>query len=275
MSASGTEDPRQPTPRVFGIDFGNTASSISYIDERGIPVVIPSEQQSFRLPSVVYYESADQVIVGEDAKRSMKINPEFGVELIKQHLGDKSWSVTIHGKERTAEEISAIILKKLADLAEQHTGEKVTDVVITVPAYFDSAKREATQTAGVLAGFNVHELVPEPTAAAIAYETSSHENQTILVYDLGGGTFDTTVINISDTDIEVVCTGGDAKLGGRLWDERIHEYLQEAWAQGGQDISDLDDPVFNYELADAAESIKLSLTNRDRLRHFIQNNSGK
>ena len=174
---------------------------------------------------MVYFESPDSVVVGQDAKSVAKLYPDLVVSLIKRQMGT-DYEETFHGETHTPETISALILRELARSAAEQTGEVVEDVVITCPAYFGLAQKEATRRAGEIAGLNVLNIVPEPIAAALHYEaTGTGEDRTILVFDLGGGTFDTTVIKLAGNDIRVVCTNGDRKLGGANWDEAVATFL--------------------------------------------------
>lgn len=198
--------------KVFGIDLGTTYSCISYMDEHYKAVVIPNSEGERITPSVVFFEDTGEekpnIIVGSVAKESAKLFPSDVSSFIKRQMGTK---LQFHrGNEKYhPEEISAYILRKLVQDAEVHLGEKIEDVVITVPAYFGINEKEATQRAGEIAGLNVVGLIPEPTAAAIAYGLAKDSQKKVLVYDLGGGTFDVTLIDISPESIEVIVTGGD------------------------------------------------------------------
>jgi molecular chaperone DnaK (HSP70) len=262
--------------RYYGIDFGTTYSCISYIDEYGRAEVVTGENQSFALPSIVLFESADRVIIGQEAKNRAKLQPDRVIERVKRFMGT-DWSTTQYGRRWSPEEIAAEILKRLAEWTTNHNRETVRDVVITVPAYFNFEQRNAIQRSGVTAGFNVHALVNEPTAAAISYGKTSDSNldETVLVYDLGGGTFDTTVININAGDITVICSGGDGSIGGRLWDERLIEYFKDSWQRqhGNEDI--LEDNVTHQTVAEQAEQFKRSLTSLEANSLFIQHRADR
>ena len=199
---------------TFGIDLGTTYSCISYCDESGHAKVVRNATGDETTPSVVYFEDAENIVVGRYAKDVAKLYPDSVVSLIKREMGT-NWEREFHGRVHTPESVSAVILRKLAEYASEETGETVRDVVITVPAYFGVAEREATRRAGELAGLNVLNVIQEPIAAALHYEAAlAATDQTILVFDLGGGTFDTTVIKVADGDVRAVCTDGDNRLGG-------------------------------------------------------------
>ncbi len=201
--------------RVYGIDLGTTYSAIAYVDEHGKPVVVPNQESERITPSVVLFDG-ENIIVGNTAKESAKVEPHRVVSRIKQHMGDPNFVFQYEGQAFGPEDISSFILRKVVGDAEIALSDKITDVVITCPAYFGTPEREATANAGRLAGLNVRAILNEPTAAAIAYGLEQGEDQTVLVYDLGGGTFDITMIEINDRLIRVICTGGDHRLGGAL-----------------------------------------------------------
>ncbi len=251
--------------RVYGIDLGTTYSAIAYVDEHGKPVIVPNQESERITPSVVLFDG-DNVIVGNTAKESAKVEPHRVVSRIKQHMGDPHFVFEHDGQSYSPEDISSFILRKVVGDAEIALGgEPITDVVITCPAYFGTDEREATANAGRLAGLNVRAILNEPTAAAIAYGLEQGEDQTVLVYDLGGGTFDITMIEIRDKLIRVICTGGDHRLGGALWDEAIVMYLAEEFrAQTGLDDDPMDDPEVLNDLFLQAERGKKILTQRDK-----------
>ncbi|MGC8638987.1 MAG: Hsp70 family protein [Isosphaeraceae bacterium] len=251
--------------RVYGIDLGTTYSAIAYVDEHGKAVIVPNQESERITPSVVLFDG-DNVIVGNTAKESAKVEPHRVVSRVKQHMGDPNFVFQYEGQSFSPEDISSFILRKVAGDAEIALGgEKVTDVVITCPAYFGTPEREATANAGRLAGFNVRAILNEPTAAAIAYGLEQGEDQTVLVYDLGGGTFDITMIEIKDRLIRVICTGGDHHLGGTLWDEAIVMYLAEQFrSQTGEESDPLDDPEVLNDLFLQAERGKKTLTQREK-----------
>ncbi len=250
--------------RVYGIDLGTTYSAIAYVDEHGKPVIVPNQESERITPSVVLFDG-DSVIVGNTAKESAKVEPHRVVSRVKQHMGDPHFLFEHDGKRYGAEDVSSFILRKVAGDAELALGERITDVVITCPAYFGTPEREATANAGRLAGLSVRAILNEPTAAAIAYGLEQGEDQTVLVYDLGGGTFDITMIEIKDRLIRVICTGGDHRLGGVLWDEAIVLYLAERFrAETGEESDPLDDPEVLNDLFLQAERGKKTLTQREK-----------
>lgn len=213
---------------IFGIDLGTTYSCIAYVDEYGKAVIIFNKENKPTTPSIVLFEGENRV-VGDEAKNTAILYPEQVVEMVKRHMGEPDWRYFYEGKDYSAEEISSYILRKLAVDAEEKLGIPVKDVVITCPAYFGINEREATARAGMIAGLNVCEVINEPTAAAITYGLQNEQDQVVLVYDLGGGTFDVTVIEIKGGAITVIATGGDHQLGGRDWDKAIMNYLVEQW----------------------------------------------
>lgn len=250
--------------RVFGIDLGTTYSVISYVDEHGKAVVVPNQESERITPSVVLFDG-DAVIVGDTAKESARVEPHRVVSRVKQHMGDPNFVFEHEGRTYNAEDVSSFILRKVVGDAEVALGESITDVVITCPAYFGTPEREATANAGRLAGLNVRAILNEPTAAAVAYGLEQGSDQTVLVYDLGGGTFDVTMIEIKDRLIRVVCTGGDHRLGGALWDEAVVMYLAEQFReQTGEESDPLDDPEVLNDLALQAERGKKTLTQREK-----------
>ncbi len=255
----------QQANRIFGIDLGTTYSSIAYVDEFGKAVIIPNAENERVTPSVVFFDE-DSIVVGDVAKESAKLYPNDVVSFIKRSMGEPNFVFVHNGEEYHPEEISAYILKKLAQDAEQYLGEKVTDVVITCPAYFGINEREATRKAGEIAGFNVRQIINEPTAAAIAYGSlDSTQDSVALVYDLGGGTFDVTMIDIRRDSVEVICTGGDHHLGGKDWDDRIVAHLVELFqAQTGTTADILEDPDTWQDLQLSAEKAKKILSRRER-----------
>ena len=251
--------------RVYGIDLGTTYSAIAYVDEHGKPVIVPNQESERITPSVVLFDG-DNIIVGNTAKESAKVEPHRVVGRVKQAMGDPNYVFEYEGQAYGPEDISSFILRKVVGDAEIALGEeKITDVVITCPAYFGTDEREATANAGRLAGLNVRAILNEPTAAAIAYGLEQADDQIVLVYDLGGGTFDITMIEIKDKLIRVVCTGGDHKLGGTLWDEAVVVYLAgEFRAQTKVESDPLDDPEVLNDLFLQAERGKKTLSQRDK-----------
>jgi molecular chaperone DnaK (HSP70) len=255
----------EPTKKIFGIDLGTTYSSIAYVDEYGKPVVVPNSDNQRITPSVVFFDG-ENVVVGEVAKENSKIYPNDVVSFVKRSMGEPDFVFEHNGKSFRAEEISSFIIRKMVQDAELHLDEKVTDIVITCPAYFGINEREATRKSGEIAGYNVRQIINEPTAAAIAYGTmESGEEKVVLVYDLGGGTFDITMIDIQSNAIEVICTGGDHNLGGKDWDDRIVAHLLEEYQNQTKTKEDiLEDPDTCQDLLLSAEKAKKVLTQRDK-----------
>ncbi len=250
--------------RVYGIDLGTTYSAIAYVDEHGKPVIVPNQESERITPSVVLFDG-DNIIVGNTAKESAKVEPHRVVSRIKQHMGDPNFVFDYEGQAFSPEDISSFILRKVVGDAEIALGDKISDVVITCPAYFGTPEREATANSGRLAGLQVRAILNEPTAAAIAYGLEQGEDQVVLVYDLGGGTFDITMIEIKDRLIRVICTGGDHRLGGVLWDEAIVMYLAEQFrSQTGEASDPIDDPEVLNDLFLQAERGKKTLTQREK-----------
>jgi molecular chaperone DnaK len=242
--------------RAVGIDLGTTNSVVSVL-EGGEPTVITNAEGARTTPSVVAFAKNGEVLVGEVAKRQAVTNVERTIRSVKRHMGT-DWKVGIDGKDFTPQQISAFILQKLKRDAEAYLGEKVTDAVITVPAYFNDAERQATKEAGEIAGLNVLRIVNEPTAAALAYGLEK-DDQTILVFDLGGGTFDVSLLEIGDGVVEVKATNGDNHLGGDDWDQRVVDYLVKQFANGhGVDLSK--DKMALQRLREAAEKAKIELS---------------
>jgi molecular chaperone DnaK len=246
---------------TYGIDLGTTNSCIAYIDKTGRPVVLKSANGDDTTPSVVYFESPENVVVGRQAKDSAILFPGQIAELVKREMGQEV-HYNFFGQDHTPESISALILRELARAAEASTGEKVEDVVITVPAYFGVLEREATRKAGQIAGLNVLNVLAEPVAAALDYQALSDSAgvRHIFVYDLGGGTFDTTVIRLDGHDVQVVCTDGNHRLGGADWDNKIIEFLLKSFTDQNPDLDPGGDEQFMQELAIAAEQLKRALS---------------
>ena len=244
--------------RAVGIDLGTTNSVVSVL-EGGEPVVIANSEGSRTTPSVVAFAKNGEVLVGQSAKNQAVTNVDRTIRSVKRHIGE-DWSVDIDGKKYTPQEISARILMKLKRDAEAYLGEDVTDAVITVPAYFEDAQRQATKEAGQIAGLNVLRIVNEPTAAALAYGLEKGDKeQTILVFDLGGGTFDVALLEIGDGVVEVRATAGDNKLGGDDWDQRIVEWLVDKFkSANGIDLTK--DKMAMQRLREAAEKAKIELS---------------
>ncbi|HEX3792955.1 MAG TPA: molecular chaperone DnaK, partial [Acidimicrobiales bacterium] len=244
--------------KAVGIDLGTTNSVVSVL-EAGEPVVIPNAEGGRTTPSVVGFAKSGEVLVGEVAKRQAITNPDRTIRSVKRHMGT-SWTVDIDGKAYTAQEISARILSKLKRDAESFLGDSVNQAVITVPAYFDDAQRTATKEAGTVAGLEVLRIINEPTAAALAYGLDKEgADQTVLVFDLGGGTFDVSVMEIGDGVFEVKSTSGNTHLGGDDWDQRIIDWLVKSFKDTeGVDLSA--DKMATQRLQEAAEKAKIELS---------------
>ncbi|MEV6027916.1 molecular chaperone DnaK, partial [Streptomyces sp. NPDC052036] len=248
--------------RPVGIDLGTTNSVVSVL-EGGEPTVITNTEGARTTPSVVAFAKNGEVLVGEVAKRQAVTNVERTARSVKRHVGDQAWrfpdSGTVDGKKYTAQEISARVLQKLKRDAEAYLGEDVTDAVITVPAYFDDSQRQATKEAGEIAGLNVLRIINEPTAAALAYGLDKENDQTVLVFDLGGGTFDVSLLEMGEGVIEVKATNGDTRLGGDDWDQRVVDHLVKQFKNGyGIDLSQ--DKMAVQRLREAAEKAKIELS---------------
>jgi molecular chaperone DnaK len=245
--------------RAVGIDLGTTNSAVAVLSG-GEPEVIANSEGSRTTPSVVAFAKNGEVLVGEVAKRQAVTNVDRTIRSVKRHMGDPSWKIDIDGKAYTPQEISARVLQKIKRDAEAYLGEPVTDAVITVPAYFNDAQRQATTDAGQIAGLNVLRIVNEPTAAALAYGLDKGDKeQTILVFDLGGGTFDVSLLEIGEGVIEVKATNGDNHLGGDDWDQRIIDWLVDKFKSAhGIDLTK--DKMAMQRLREAAEKAKIELS---------------
>ena len=242
--------------KIIGIDLGTTNSCVAVL-EGGEPVVIPNPEGSRTTPSVVAFKNGERM-VGQVAKRQAITNPDNTVSSIKREMGS-DYRRTIEGKSYTPQEISAMILQKLKQDAEAYLGEKVTDAVITVPAYFSDSQRQATKDAGKIAGLNVLRIINEPTAAALAYGMDKENNQKILIYDLGGGTFDVSILEIGDGVFEVLATAGNNRLGGDDFDDRLISYIAEEFKKShGIDLRN--DRMAKQRLKEAAEKAKIELS---------------
>ena len=243
--------------KIIGIDLGTTNSCVAVM-EGGKPVVIPNSEGSRTTPSVVAFTKTGERLVGEPAKRQAVTNSDRTISSIKRHMGT-DYRVTIDGKSYTPQEISAMILQKLKADAESYLGEKVTEAVITVPAYFNDAQRQATKDAGKIAGLEVKRIINEPTAAALAYGLEDEKEQKVMVYDLGGGTFDVSIIDIGDGVVEVMATNGDTHLGGDDYDNMIMDWLVTEFKKAeGVDLST--DKMAMQRLKEAAEKAKKELS---------------
>jgi len=248
---------------IIGIDLGTTFSAMAFINEEAVPEIICNREGERITPSVVLFDG-DSPIVGTIAKAATTTSPLNVVQFVKRQMGNKAWKFkTDTGASFTAEEISALILKRLKDDAEVALGKIISDAVITVPAYFNDAQRQATKDAGRIAGLNVVRMINEPTAAALAYGLKQDgPTQTVLIYDLGGGTFDVTILRVGEGEISVVATGGDKNLGGFDWDNAVMNYLNEQFkSAGGPDL--FDNPEQEADLRSKCELAKRTLSSRD------------
>ena len=243
--------------KIIGIDLGTTNSCVA-VYEGGEPIVIPNPEGARTTPSVVAVTKTGERVVGQVAKRQSITNPDKTVASIKRHMGT-DYKVSIDGKQYTPQEISAMILQKLKADAEAYLGMKVNKAVITVPAYFSDAQRQATKDAGKIAGLEVMRIINEPTAAALAYGMDKEEDQKIMVFDLGGGTFDVSILEISDGVFEVLATNGDTRLGGDDFDQRVIDWMADKFrAENGVDLRN--DKTVLQRLKDAAEKAKIELS---------------
>ncbi len=243
--------------RAVGIDLGTTNSVVAVL-EGGEPTVIANAEGARTTPSVVAFAKNGEVLVGEVAKRQAVTNVERTIRSVKRHMGT-DWKVTIDDKTFSAQQISAFVLQKLKRDAEAYLGETITDAVVTVPAYFNDAQRQATKEAGEIAGLTVLRIINEPTAAALAYGLDKENDQTILVFDLGGGTFDVSLLEIGEGVIEVKATSGDNHLGGDDWDDRIVNHLVNGFKKAnGIDVSK--DKIAMQRIREAAEKAKIELS---------------
>ena len=244
--------------KAVGIDLGTTNSVVATL-EGGEPTVIPNAEGARTTPSVVALSKTGEVLVGEVAKRQAVTNPDRTVRSVKRHMGESSWRFRADGKEFSPQQISAFILQKLKRDAEAYLGDQVTQAVITVPAYFDDAQRQATKEAGEIAGLEVLRIINEPTAASLAYSLDKENDETILVFDLGGGTFDVSLLDIGEGVIEVQSTSGDMHLGGDDWDQKVVEWLLTTFKNNhGIDLSN--DKMAMQRLKEAAEKAKIELS---------------
>src|ERR1700730_3845206 len=261
--------------KAVGIDLGTTFSAAAHIDAYGKPQIIPNSESERITPSVILFDDAN-VVVGTVARNSAVAEPEKIVDFVKREMGKpkEQFHREFSGKIYSAEELSALILKKLKGDAERYLKEPATDAVITVPAYFNDAERTATITAGQLAGFNVLQIINEPTAAALAYGLDKlDENQTVFVFDLGGGTFDVTIMRIEDQKIEIIATHGDHRLGGKDWDDVIVNLVAEDYsaAHGENPLLDL---ASYQDLQTRALAGKIQLSSRPHTA-IIHHHNGK
>ncbi len=252
--------------KVYGIDLGTTYSCIAHVDEHGKAVVLPNTEGDLTTPSVVYFEDEESIVVGKAAKEVAAVEPDNVVSAVKRMMGEADWEMGVFGKTYKPQDVSSFILRKVVVDAEKALGEgeKIEKVVITCPAYFGVNEKEATKQAGILAGLDVLYVIPEPTAAALCYGIDQTENQVIMVYDLGGGTFDVSLIEIKGEEIKVICTGGDHQLGGKNWDDALVNYLASSFEkETGISADEVIDDVETYqELLSGAEEAKKTLSTR-------------
>jgi molecular chaperone DnaK len=254
---------------IVGIDLGTTNSVVAYRNAYGRPEVVPNGEGGHLTPSVVYF-GVEPPVVGREAKEWARVGNDEIASFFKPHVGDPQFKLSFHGREYDATSLSSFVLRKLKADAEAHIGQPVDRAVITVPAYFADAQRKATIQAGQLAGLEVARIINEPTAAALAYGLQkSGIDETILIYDLGGGTFDVTVARINPEAVEVLSTAGDHDLGGKNWDDRIASYLSEKFASE-TGIDPLDDPLALNEVLLLAEGAKWTLSERNSTRITLQ-----
>ncbi|MBQ9781329.1 MAG: molecular chaperone DnaK, partial [Clostridia bacterium] len=243
--------------KIIGIDLGTTNSCVA-VYEGSEPIVIPNPEGARTTPSVVAFSKTGERMVGQVAKRQAITNPDRTISSIKRHMGT-NYKVSIDGKNLTPQEISAMILQKMKSDAEAYLGTTVTQAVITVPAYFTDAQRQATQDAGKIAGLEVLRIINEPTAAALAYGLDKDNNQRVLVFDLGGGTFDVSLLEIADGVFEVLATAGNNRLGGDDFDQRVINWMAEKFQrENGVDLRN--DKMVMQRLKDAAEKAKIELS---------------
>ncbi len=268
--------------RVYGIDLGTTYSAISFINDSNKAETIRNSDNEQITPSVVFFESPENIVVGKIAKESAKSDPEQVVDFVKRQMGT-DWTFAYEGRDYKPEEISSYILKRLVGDARKTEGHDVKDVVITCPAYFGDGERNATRQAGEIAGLNVIAILDEPAAAALHYAfrdgmTNEGGNRTAIVYDLGGGTFDVTVVSIEDNNVRIVCTDGDHRLGGKDWDDRIvKDLMSDLENELGESSENCnwDDPETSYDLRFSAENAKKTLTNRETAKVRVTCDAGR
>ncbi|MCI9531511.1 MAG: Hsp70 family protein [Lachnospiraceae bacterium] len=260
----------------FGIDLGTTYSCISYVDEvSGEPVVVDSSEGSNVTPSIVCFEDEDTIVVGEVAKETAVVSPEATCEFVKRRMGVDTVAITYNETDYSPEQISSLILKKLVLDAEAALDTEIKDVVITCPAYFGIAERTATENAGKMAGLNVLEIINEPTAAALCYGSlRGEEDKTILVYDLGGGTFDVTIIRVTPEEIVAIATEGDHQLGGKDWDTELMDYLEREF-KDQKEFDEEFDLEAQQDLRLRAERAKQQLTAKPKTKVMVQANGMK
>jgi molecular chaperone DnaK len=253
---------------AVGIDLGTTFSAIAYVNQHGVPEILANEEGNRITPSVVLIEESGDVIVGNYAQQAAMVYPDQVVEFVKRHMGDDAYRFQFRGKSYSPEQLSSFILAKLKHAAELRLGHPVEQAVITVPAYFNDLQRRATMRAGELAGLKVLKLINEPTAAAFAYGlNNAGKSMRVLVYDLGGGTFDVTICDIANNEINVIATDGDHILGGKDWDDRLIAHVAAAFREK-HGVDPLEDLASYHDLRQKCVSAKLSLTKRPKVNIF-------
>lgn len=250
---------------TYGIDLGTCYSCIAYVDDAERVSVIPNRENDRITPSVVFFDSPNNIVVGQVAKQNAEAQPDAVAEMFKREMGNPAYVFVYADTEYRPEELSSLVLRKVVQDAAQHLGREIKNVVITCPAWFGAAEKEATAKAGELAGLNVREIINEPTAAAIAYGYDAAQDEVVLVYDLGGGTFDVTMIEIKANVITVICTGGSHELGGKDWDKAIVDYCVAEYSKNFPNASPpLDDLETVQDLTLKAENAKKQLTVREK-----------
>ncbi|MDR2641162.1 MAG: Hsp70 family protein [Planctomycetaceae bacterium] len=253
------------TKKILGIDLGTTYSCVACINDYGQPEVIPNAEGERTTPSVVWFDG-QRAVVGQEAKGMTSMYPNSVCSFVKRDMGNDNYAFDVDGVQYVPEHISSLILRKLAKDASQFLGEEIKDVVITCPAYFFIKEREATKRAGEIAGLNVLRIINEPTAAAFAYGVKPNENieeRFVLVYDLGGGTFDVTIVRISKDGVDVLCTDGDHQLGGKDWDDRLVQYLIKRFNDESRQHAKIEnDPELYYDVLQKAEQCKKQLSDK-------------
>ena len=258
---------------IAGIDLGTTFSALARLNGIGRPEIVPNSEGERITPSAVYFEEeeAGAIRVGLEAVNCRQLSPERAVRWIKRHMGDQDWEKEIDGRNWTPQEISSLILKKLKQ--DGSVESKISDVVISVPAHFDEARRKATMDAGTLAGLNVIGIINEPVAAALYYATTQTVNGRVLVYDLGGGTFDVTILDIDGQQMDIICSQGDHALGGVDFDKKIVELLEDAYrAEHNAELIETEQDRAKYE--DEAEDVKKTLSRRNSVRKILYGSAG-
>lgn len=269
VDREGLDDALRSRVIVAGIDLGTTYSAIAYMDEHGKPAVIPNSDNDRITPSVVLFED-DEVIVGKVAKQNAVVDPESVVQFIKREMGQPDWKKELGGAVQTPESLSGLILKRIVQDAADYLDERIRHIVVTVPAYFGDTERKATRDAGEIAGLNVIGILNEPTAAALAYGLDNLEkDQTVMVYDLGGGTFDVTVLKIAGGNVEVLATDGEVQLGGKDWDDELINWISEEF-QTEHGIDPRDDLDSYQALRDVAENAKITLSKKPKTKILCQ-----